>query len=86
MISDDDVRHNVAVNLQSLLDDRDWSQSELARRSGVWQTNISRVIREECIPTVAVLARLAEALHVSMDRLVAAPPEKIARKKIAQPA
>lgn len=86
MITETEVRRNVAANLVVLLADRQWSQSELARRASVNQPDISRLIRQENIGSVALMARIAEALHVSVDRLIAEPPTSRPARKVPQPA
>lgn len=75
MISDAQFAANTANNLQRLLVDRGWSQSELARRSGVTQATISRCLSSQYAMSGPVLKRLADALDVSMDRLCATPEE-----------
>lgn len=74
MLSDDEVKVNLAANLTRLLHDRDWSQSELARRTTDPIMTISRICRGQNAPTAGVLTRIAEALDVSIDRLVSPPP------------
>jgi transcriptional regulator with XRE-family HTH domain len=74
MLTDDDVKANLSENLARLLADRGWSQSELARRTTDHVMTISRICRGQNAPTAGVLARIAEALDVSIDRLVSQPP------------
>lgn len=76
MITDEQVQTNIAENLSRLLADRKWSQSELHRRAGVSQVAISLILSGQRMPGAGVLARLAEAFDVSIDRLVGRPPEK----------
>ena len=47
-----------------------WSQEELAFESGLHRTYISGIERGARNPTVVILARLAETLHVSVEQLV----------------
>jgi len=77
MLSDHDVTQNTAENLRRLLADRGWSQLELCRRTGEQSGTISRISNGKQLASGAILARIAEALDVSVDRLVQAPPEKI---------
>ena len=76
MISDDDVRANIAANLRAIMDDRGWSQSELARKTGQSDMMISHIMRGTRNPSVARVAQIAEALLIGMDRLVMPPPEQ----------
>lgn len=48
-----------AGNLQSLMDEEDMSQSELARRTGISQGTISRYLNAQCMPSVNALVNIA---------------------------
>jgi len=50
----------VAANLTRLMERREWSQSELSRKSGVSQTHIGAIIRGETECSVEIAAKLAE--------------------------
>jgi transcriptional regulator with XRE-family HTH domain len=76
MLTDDDVRVNVAANLKRLLAEREISQSQLARLTGDTQANISHICAGRHVAGAAVLARIADALDTSIDFLVA-PPKKV---------
>ena len=80
VISESDAKQNIAANIQRLLIDRQWSQGELARRTGEPIMMISRLCRGQHMPNVLSLARVAEAFDVSVDRLISSPPEKISAK------
>lgn len=75
MITDEEAKDNLAANVLRLLESRQINQSELARLTGEPVMTISRVCRAQHIPLATVLARLAEALDVSIDRLLGPPPE-----------
>jgi transcriptional regulator with XRE-family HTH domain len=75
VIEDDDVKQNVAENIRRLLLDRGWSQSELSRRTGEPVMTISAICNAKHVPGVGIVARIAEAFDVSVDRLVGTPPE-----------
>ena len=64
-----DVRARLARNLRNLRLGRDWSQEELAARSGLDRTYVSGVERGVRNPTVEVLDRLARALGVTIGAL-----------------
>jgi transcriptional regulator with XRE-family HTH domain len=64
---------NIAENLKRIMQDRRLSQSELARKSGIAVMQINRMVRGISLPNVVDLSRVAEALDVSLDRLVSPP-------------
>lgn len=80
MISDDRARRNIAANVRRLLQDRQWTQAELAEKTREKQATISRIVNGLHMPRASVLARIAEAFDVSADRLLAEPPEEILAK------
>ncbi len=73
-LTDDAVKQNLGANVRRLLDDRGWSQTLLARRSGENDAMISRILHGKQMPTAGVVARIATAFDVSADRLCQAPP------------
>lgn len=58
------------MRLRLLRDRQGWSQSELARRSGVSQTYISELEAGKKQPTVPIVRRLAAALGVTVGDLI----------------
>ena len=77
MIKDDQAREYIAQNLCRILSERGLTQVQLAEMTGDTEMTISRVCRGKCTPGVGIIARIAEALDVSMDRLAGPPPEKV---------
>ena len=77
MVSDDQTKNNIAENLRRILESRGLEQKFLADATGENQMTISRIVRGKNVPGAGVLARIAEALDVSIDRLVQAPPESV---------
>lgn len=77
MPTDIEARANIAANLNRILADRGWSYTNLAKATGDPLMTISRLCRGQNVPGAGVLARVAEALDVSMDRLVGAPPKNL---------
>jgi ribosome-binding protein aMBF1 (putative translation factor) len=68
-------RYQLATQLIGLREKRGLSQSELARRTGIHQTEISRIERGSGNPTERTLLRLADALGADLqlvDRDIAA--------------
>lgn len=48
-----------AGNLQSLMDEENMSQNELARRTGISQGTINRYLHGKCMPSVNALVNIA---------------------------
>ena len=75
MISNREVAENVKVNVERLLGDRNWSQRRLSRETGDPHMSIVNSLSGEHVPNSAILARIAEALGVKVDALLAAAPK-----------
>lgn len=73
--TNDQARQNLATNLQRILAERGWSQRHLAAVTGEPFMTINQIVRGKNLPKVGSVARIAEALAVSIDRLVGPPPE-----------
>ena len=71
MITDEQAIKNLSGNLRKLLEDRRMSQADLARETGDSEMNVSRYVRGAVMPGAGALARLAEALQVPTDHLLA---------------
>ena len=83
MVTDKDRMENLAANLRRLMELRPpegMTQKQLEAASGVPQETISRCLNAKSDPAVSVVARLADALDTSIDRLLSAPP----REKVLQ--
>ena len=61
------------LKLKSWREAMGWSQTELARRSGVSQSHISDIERNAVIPSVVVAKHLADACSCSINRLFREP-------------
>jgi transcriptional regulator with XRE-family HTH domain len=61
----------LAARLAELREERGWSLEELARRTGVSRSTLSRLERAEISPTAALLGRLCAAYERTMSRLLA---------------
>ncbi len=59
------TRDNLVTNVRWLMNEAGWTQVELAERSGVSQTAISKVLRGEMIPTIEFAEKLASAFGLS---------------------
>ncbi len=73
------VRQNIAENLRRILQKRDVTQAALAKMTGDTEMIISRICRGLYTPGVGVVARIAEAMDVSMDRLAGKPPKNLSK-------
>ncbi|MGD9645552.1 MAG: helix-turn-helix domain-containing protein [Pirellulales bacterium] len=80
VITEDQAKDNIAANLQRLLEARNWSQSDLARATGDAHVTISRIVRGTNVAGVALLARIAEALDVTIDGLIRPPASRPSKK------
>jgi len=76
MLSNEEEMQYLATNLRLAMQDRKWNQTDLERASGVPQYTISRILRCACDPSISAVSRLAKALCVKLDNLLAAPPKK----------
>ncbi len=57
---------DIANDVLALRLEKEWSQSELARRMGTQQSNISRIENGLANPTIEFLQRLAKALDTDL--------------------
>ena len=74
MIQKIEAKRNLSANLKRLLKDRKMEQAELAAKTGEKPLMISRAVRGLHMPAGDVLHRIAEALDVSVDRLLGPLP------------
>lgn len=83
MITDALAKENIPENVSLLMSAKNLTQSELARKTGDNRMYISRVVRGEILPNAPALARIAEALGVSSERLMAIPKKNRKRACVA---
>jgi transcriptional regulator with XRE-family HTH domain len=65
------------VRLKQLREEKNLTQTELSKRSGIHNVNLSRYERGLQQPTAEVLRKLAEALEVSIGHLMEGAPNEI---------
>jgi len=65
------VSERLAARLAALRSERGWSLQDLARRTGVSRSNLSRIERGEISPTADALVRLAAAYDQTLSGLMA---------------
>lgn len=70
-VARDEVEVRLAGRLARLRGERGWSLEELAGRTGVSRSTLSRLERGEISPTAALLNRLCAAYGRTMSRLLA---------------
>jgi hypothetical protein len=80
VLTDEQAQKNIAANVKRLRGSR--SLGWLARAVESYPINISRIEDATSMPGGGMLSRLAEALEVTVDDLLAAPPitKKITRR------
>lgn len=59
----------IANKIIELRNSVDWSQSELARKSGVTSSAISQIEKGDRMPSLVVIRKLAEAFNVPVSEL-----------------
>ena len=70
VISNQEAATFLGANLARILRSRSMSIRGLAAATGEDPTQISRIARGPQVPNIAVVARIAEALDVSIDALL----------------
>ena len=68
--SDSEVCRRLAANLAAIMQRRGMSQEDLSKACGVSSAAVSHVMTCKNKPTVCWVARVANALGVSVDRLL----------------
>lgn len=68
--------------LKKLRDDKNLSQSELGKLTGLHYTQIGRYEKNKSMPSSDILIKLAEIFSVSIDYLVEGPVEETAKEHI----
>lgn len=64
------VDNSLSSWILSELDKRDWSQSELARRSGLTRTTISKIISEQSSIGIESMTGLAKAFRLPVTEVL----------------
>ncbi|MEH6409366.1 MAG: helix-turn-helix transcriptional regulator [Hyphomonas sp.] len=70
------IREVFAQNLKKFRRAKGLSQEELAHLAGIDRTYVSLLERRIYSVTIDILARLAEALDIEPDELLASPPKR----------
>lgn len=61
---------DLAINVWRVREERGWTQQQLAQRAGVKQPRIAEIERGNANPTLLTMSRIAQALGVTVDRLL----------------
>ena len=73
MVTDELARENIAANVTALLKKRGMTRSQLSDSTGENAMYLSRICNGKILPNAAALARIAEALGVTSERLMENP-------------
>ena len=65
-----DVAGNLGRNLRRARTERDLTQEQVAHRSGVHATEVSRIERGKRDPRISTVEKLAEAVSLSVSELL----------------
>ena len=60
----------LAVNLRHLMEKKGWSQTEMARQSGVSQKKISNILSQEQQASLATVDKLAAAFNLNLWHMI----------------
>lgn len=77
-MTDKQALRRVARNVKRLREQKGWSMGQLARAIDDYPATVKRIEHEENMPGVGLLTRLAEALEVTMNDLLADPKDFVA--------
>jgi transcriptional regulator with XRE-family HTH domain len=72
-VMDEDAAAALAENIRQLRDARGMSQAQLAKAAGIPRPTWTNLESGSANPTLAVLLKVAAALHVRLEELLAAP-------------
>jgi transcriptional regulator with XRE-family HTH domain len=61
---------NINKTMTDLRKERDWSQTDLATKSGVSREMIGKYERGDAVPSIEAAKKIADAFQVSLDYLV----------------
>lgn len=80
VITNDEAKDRIGANVSRYMGERKMSQATLSRITEENEMAISRIVRGKHVPNSALLHRIAEALQVTTDKLLA-PVESRSPKK-----
>jgi transcriptional regulator with XRE-family HTH domain len=69
-LTDDSWRKELGRRIKNLILIKGWTQSELAKKSGITEGNLSKIINGEIATSAEVIYRLAEVLRTTSSQLM----------------
>ena len=69
-ISQDEWKRKFRERLLNILEEKNMSQSELARKSGLSVSRISDYIKMKAVPTIFAVVNMADALDMKIEDLI----------------
>lgn len=84
--ADDALAGRIGRTVVALRKARRVTQAALAAASGMLASNLSRLESGKHVPTLDVLLRIAGALEISLDQILAPPPKRAIGKRSPAPA
>lgn len=82
VISNDDAKRIIARNVNRILKERGLSRRWLAQHTGEFDSTIANVCHGRKCCLAGLLARIAEALNVTLDDLLSPPRKKISKSRL----
>jgi transcriptional regulator with XRE-family HTH domain len=73
LLFSEEQRKQLGAEIRRLRTEKGWLQGELARRTGIRQSRLSRIERGHQAPPVSDLLAIRDALGISLDELVCGP-------------
>jgi DNA-binding XRE family transcriptional regulator len=71
----------LALQVIRLRKEQKWTQQQLAKASGVQQSEISRIERGQANPTFRTLQQIAQAVKKTLSFVDATPPRRAGRRQ-----
>jgi DNA-binding XRE family transcriptional regulator len=71
----------LALQVIRLRKEQNWTQQQLAKASGVQQSEISRIERGQANPTFRTLQQIAQSVKKTISFVDAAPPRRSVRRQ-----
>lgn len=74
--SDSALRHTIAKNLWTELEDQGITQKDLAKQIGVSDSTLANILWEKSTPSISTIAEISKALLISIDYLCGLSDER----------
>jgi len=81
-MNDDEAKRVIGANLKRLRGEL--SYSEIARRAGTYPMAIQRIERGDSMPGAGLLSRIADAIHVEINKFFEVSDQNCGKRKKAQ--